>query len=149
MLLWLREHEIEHRTIFCDTGWEHPITYDFIRALNDKLGLKVEWLRSKKYPAGFHQLAVERKIVPGLRSRFCTLELKIYPLWEFLKSLDDDATVYQGIRAEESFARSKMPARVWNDEATGYWIERPLLKWTAEDVFAIHKRHGVEPNPLL
>lgn len=148
VLLWLREQGIEHRTIFCDTGWEHPITYDYIRELDQKLGLNVEWLRSKKYPGGFHQLAVERQIVPGLRSRFCTEELKVRPIWEFIESLDDDATLYQGIRAEESFARSRMPTRVWENNAGGYWIERPIFRWSAEEVFAIHKRHGVEPNSL-
>lgn len=25
---------------------------------------------------------------------------------------------------------------------------RPLLKWSAKDVFDMHKKHGIEPNPL-
>ena len=25
---------------------------------------------------------------------------------------------------------------------------RPLLKWSARDVFDMHKRHGIDPNPL-
>ena len=66
----------------------------------------------------------------------------------YLEALDDDATVYQGIRAEESKARAAMPTRQWVESAGGYWIERPLFHWTAAEVFAIQARHGVEPNPL-
>src|SRR5262245_62130843 len=148
VLLLMRERGVNHRTVFADTGWEHPLTYEYIRELDEKLGLGVEWIKSEKYPGGFAQLCVERKIVPGIHSRFCTDELKIKPLHAWIEKLDDECTTYQGIRAEESFARSRMPARQWVDEATGYWIERPILSWTAEDVFAIHKRHGVKPNKL-
>jgi hypothetical protein len=29
-----------------------------------------------------------------------------------------------------------------------YTIVRPIFDWTVDEVFAIHKRYGVEPNPL-
>jgi hypothetical protein len=41
-----------------------------------------------------------------------------------------------------------MPARLWEEKGGGYWIERPLFHWKVGEVFAIHKRHGIEPNPL-
>ena len=31
---------------------------------------------------------------------------------------------------------------------TGTEIFRPILKWTVDDVFAMHRRYGVTPNPL-
>jgi 3'-phosphoadenosine 5'-phosphosulfate sulfotransferase (PAPS reductase)/FAD synthetase len=148
VLLWLREQEIPHRTVFCDTGWEHPLTTEYVRELDAKLGLNVEWIKSEKYPNGFHQLAVERKVVPGLKTRFCTQELKVFPLWAWIEAQDDEVTTWQGIRAEESEARSKMPRRQFVDEAGGYWIERPIFDWTAAQVFELHKKHGIEPNPL-
>lgn len=148
VILWLREQGIEHRTVFCDTGWEHPITYEFVHELDAKLGLNVEWLKSEKYPDGFEQMCVARKMVPGMRSRFCTEELKIFPLHRWIEAQEDDVTLYQGVRAQESLARSKMPRRVFENAAGGYWIERPLFDWTHEQVFEIHKRHGIEPNPL-
>jgi 3'-phosphoadenosine 5'-phosphosulfate sulfotransferase (PAPS reductase)/FAD synthetase len=30
----------------------------------------------------------------------------------------------------------------------GLTIYRPIHKWTVDEVFAIHKKHGIEPNPL-
>ncbi len=39
MSLWLKEREIEHVRIFADTGWEHPLTYEYLRGpLTDALG---------------------------------------------------------------------------------------------------------------
>ena len=26
LLLWLREQGIDYTAVFCDTGWEHPLT---------------------------------------------------------------------------------------------------------------------------
>lgn len=53
---------------------------------------------------------------------------------------------WQGVRAQESAARAKLPER--EDTPEGYEIYRPLLHWTVDDVFAIHRKHGIEPNPL-
>ncbi|MEC0091461.1 phosphoadenosine phosphosulfate reductase domain-containing protein [Paenibacillus macquariensis] len=45
-----------------------------------------------------------------------------------------------------SYARSKLPEREGTPE--GYEIYRPLLNWKVEEVFAMHDKHGIEPNPL-
>ena len=148
LLLQLRDVNIEHRTVFCDTGWEAQETYDYIDYINEKiLDGKLIVLKSEKYD-GFEDLAIKRKVFPNLRARFCTEELKLKPLWSYFGTLDDEITSYQGVRAEESLARSKMSQHEWVNEGGGYWVNRPLLHWTAEDVFAIHKKHGIKPNPL-
>lgn len=39
-LLWTREHITNNfTTVFCDTGWEHPLTYEYIHRIADKLHL--------------------------------------------------------------------------------------------------------------
>ena len=39
-LLWTREHITNNfTTVFCDTGWEHPLTYEYIHCIADKLHL--------------------------------------------------------------------------------------------------------------
>ncbi|WP_418919844.1 phosphoadenosine phosphosulfate reductase family protein, partial [Alistipes putredinis] len=39
-LLWVREHITKNfTTVFCDTGWEHPLTYEYINRIADKLHL--------------------------------------------------------------------------------------------------------------
>lgn len=149
LVLHLQEQGLEFETIFCDTGWEHPVTYAYIEEINQRLlGGKLHYLQSEKYD-GFLDLVTKRKMVPGVHSRFCTQELKVFPLHRYLETLDDgEITVYQGIRADESLSRSKMPTRSWEPGGGGFWIERPLLHWTAKDVFALAKKHGIAPNPL-
>jgi len=149
VLLWLRDRGVEFIPLFLDTGWEHPITYAYLAEVNRTLlDGKLVTVRSTEYRGGFAELVVKRQIVPGVHSRFCTEELKVVPLWRFIESLDDEVTVYQGIRAEESQARADLPPRQWANEAGGYWIERPLFDWTHQQVFALLKQHGVPPNPL-
>lgn len=148
LALLLRELGIDFIACFCDTGWEHPLTYGYIwGAAETFLAGRLRILRSSKYD-GFMDLVVKRKMVPMKTARFCTEELKIFPLWAFLETLDDEITVYQGVRAEESIPRSKLQEVEWTDAAGGYWMARPLLSWTAKDVFDIHRKYGVEPNPL-
>jgi 3'-phosphoadenosine 5'-phosphosulfate sulfotransferase (PAPS reductase)/FAD synthetase len=152
LILWAKEHlgvpGRDFDTVFCDTGWEHPITAAYVQWINETvLNLSLITVRSDKY-TGFEQLILERNMVPGVHSRFCTQELKVFPLHKYFETLDDEVTSYQGIRADESAKRARMLPRQWVDEGIGYWIERPLLQWTSEQVFALHEHHGVKPNPL-
>lgn len=84
---------------------------------------------------------------PSAKARFCTEALKVRPMIDWLKTLDDEATVYQGIRADESESRSRMVEREWSDDYDA-WVERPLLTWTAAQCFALMAEYGVKPNPL-
>ena len=148
MVLWAKEHLPDFTPVFCDTGWESTYTMEYIDHINKTiLDGKLVTVKSKKYD-GLVELAAKRKIVPSVRMRFCTEELKIKPFVDWMnEQAFDEATVYQGIRSGESKARSEMPRRVW-EPLYEAWIERPLFDWTWEDVFAIHKKYGVDPNPM-
>lgn len=147
LLLWLREQGIEYTAVFCDTDWEHPLTYAYIEEIDRTIlsGTLVR-LRSEKVD-GMVGLVEKKKRVPSTKARFCTDYLKVQPLIAYLRTRSDDVTYYQGIRAEESASRAKMPPRAWSDDFD-CWIERPLLRWSAAECFAIMARHHVEPNPL-
>lgn len=148
MLLYLKEQGIDYTAVFCDTGWEHPLTYAYVEEINQTvLEGKLVTLKSEKY-AGFEDLVVSRHKIPGMHSRFCTQELKVFPIHRYIESLDDEVTAYIGIRADESLARSKGGRSQWCDDAGGYQIERPLFDWSAAQCFEIMKRHDIKPNPL-
>jgi len=153
LVLWalenLGEPGVDWTPVFCDTGWEHPITYAYVQEINRTvLNSSLVTVKSEKYPNGFVQLAVERKSFPSVKRRFCTGELKVFPLHTYYESLADEITSYQGIRADESASRANMTETQWVDDAGGYWIKRPLLRWTAAQCFDIMYRNGVKPNPL-
>lgn len=87
---------------------------------------------------------------PGAKSRFCTQFLKIFPTRYYIDTLQAllgcDVVMHSGVRAAESDSRAKLIQR--EDVRPGVVEYRPLLKWKIGDVWAIHARHGVEPNPL-
>jgi len=141
--LWLLEQGIEHERVFADTGWEHPKTYDYLRGpLAEKIGPITE----VSAPLQFSALVRKKGMLPSRLRRYCTVELKVKPLAAFHRKLEDSISAV-GIRAEESEKRAKM-ARWEESQDFGAEVWRPLLGWTEGDVVAIHRRHGLRPNPL-
>lgn len=108
-LLWTREHITKNfTTVFCDTGWEHPLTYEYIHRIADKLHLDLVTLKSRKYD-GMVDLARQKHRCPSARARYCTEELKTKPMTDYiLDVVQDNTLIIQGIRAAESSARAKM-----------------------------------------
>lgn len=104
------------------------------------------------HPTGnpFLDLCLWKGRFPSTKARFCTQYLKIIPIAEqvYFPLWDEGYHIvsWQGIRAAESKKRAQMPEREMTPE--GYEVYRPILKWTARDVFDMHKKHGIEPNPL-
>lgn len=108
-LLWVREHiTTNFTTVFCDTGWEHPLTYEYINRIADRLNLDLVTLKSPKYD-GMVGLAKQKKRWPSTRARFCTQELKTKPCIDYvLDNVQDNMLMIQGIRAAESPNRAAM-----------------------------------------
>lgn len=152
MALWLKEQELPHRRIFMDTGWEHPITYEFLRGpLTAALG-PIEEIGGERdgQPIDFVGLVRRKGLFPSRRMRFCTEELKVKPAQRYIQRIQDelgDVINAVGIRRDESQARSKMAEWEWS-ETFDCWVWRPIVTWSKDDVLAIHRRHGLPLNPL-
>ena len=148
LILWAKENLEDFQVVFCDTSWEHELTYKYIDYVNKRLcDGQLVTICSSKYD-GFEDLSIKRKRVPSTKARFCTQELKLFPMYDYIHSLQEVPEMYVGIRAEESPSRAKMAVREFDMDYYGTWINRPLKHWTAEQVFDIHKKHNIEPNPL-
>ncbi|WOA54356.1 phosphoadenosine phosphosulfate reductase domain-containing protein [Dickeya solani] len=101
----------------------------------------------------FLDLCMWKGRFPSTKARFCTFELKHAPVRDqvVMPLLEnyDEVISWQGVRAEESSARAKLPE--WEEDADntpGLHVYRPILRWLHADVFAIARRHGIKPNPL-
>lgn len=142
--LWLHECGIEHRRVFADTGWEHPATYDYLHhVLEPKLG-PIDWVRG---PRQMVDLIESRGMFPSRQRRFCTEELKVKPIGEYMLTLPGPRVTVLGIRASESQARAKLLEWDKGDEwCSDIW--RPMIDWSEQDVIDTHRRNGVPPNPL-
>lgn len=158
MALWLRYESglTNSMTLaWTDTGHEHPYTVDHVHKLADKLDMPLNVVQG---PYKFLTLCESRRRFPAPKVRFCTEELKVRPMSEFLEEEYghgrlDRPVLCLGIRREESDNRAQAP--VWDrNNKPGYRkvfdcpVWRPILDWTAGEVFAMHARHSFEPNPL-
>lgn len=133
--------EIARKRVYVETKWRENGVQESIIA--DALSVLT--------PTGnpFLDLCIWKGRFPSRRAQFCTEELKRNPLLEqvILPALENgEVESWQGIRADESANRAKYPEHA--DQGGGLHIYRPILKWTVDDVFAIHRKHNVKPNPL-
>jgi len=156
LLVHLRELRVDYQAVFCDTGWEHPLTYAYIEHINQRLlgGALVVLKPDVWVPVGVSEryqdmraLVSRKGRVPSAKARFCTEYLKTNPMRAWLHSQSDEVTFYQGIRADESGPRAKMKDEEWSD-FYDCWVKRPLFRWTAGQCFALMERHGISANPL-
>lgn len=131
---------------FCDTGNEHPLTLAYV----EMLSAKVHPIRTLKPERDFYALAMHKGRFPSLCARFCTTELKMIPTRDHcftISNLGYAVLLHSGVRAAESAERAALPNREF-DNFYAFEVYRPLLKWSLEDVWAIHARYGLKPNPL-
>jgi 3'-phosphoadenosine 5'-phosphosulfate sulfotransferase (PAPS reductase)/FAD synthetase len=131
--------------VFADTGWEHQHTYEQLQLMSELH--HVEIVRSKKYPEGMPQLMKERGI-PMQKARFCTQELKVFPIREYLANFN----VYvqaKGIRKEEATANNNRDVDEFEyDYGTLMYTWYPIAEYTLQDVWDIHHRYNFRVNPL-
>jgi len=98
------------QAVFCDTVWEHDLTYKHIIDTCADLGVELKILKSQKYD-GMLDLAKKKKRFPSTRARFCTEELKTKAFIDYVLDYCKDILGIQGIRSAESYNRSKMQAQ--------------------------------------
>ena len=105
----------------------------------------------EKGPTGnaYLDLCIIKGRFPSRKAQFCTDFLKKRPINEYvnnLVALHGQVESWQGVRADESANRAKLPERESGGEL--FTIYRPILRWDVERVFEQHRKHGIEPNPL-
>jgi len=162
--------------VFCDTKWEHELTYKHIQEVVAKIGVELVVVSSKKY-TGFLDMVEKKKRFPSTKARFCTEELKTKPMIDWVLLQQEHLILLQGIRADESESRSKMEKQCsyfkyyftpygkdkkGKDKFHTYrkkeiikWREkysddvlRPVFDWTGQEVIDYIIQNGLRPNPL-
>lgn len=116
----------EMEYFFCDTHKELKETYDYLERIKARLGIKIHYLSATR---GFdHWLDVYGGYLPSPRSRWCTKQLKIIPLEQFVG--EDNAISYIAIRSDEN--------------REGYVSTKPNIK----PVFPLKER-GIDKTGVL
>lgn len=154
--------------VFCDTGWEHQDTYAHINSVVQQLGVPLIVLHSKKYK-DFVDMSIRKSRFPSSQRRFCTSELKLIPMIDYILSQDESLIIIQGIRAKESKARAGYDVECsyfkeyFTDDVKGLYhkkavlewckthdasVRRPIFHWSAQEVIDYILANGQRPNPL-
>lgn len=98
LAVYLRATVPEMEYFFCDTGAELPETYEYLTRLQVILGKPIARLNATR---GFdHWFEVFRGTLPSPQMRWCTKNMKIKPIEEWIG--DSPAISYVAIRADES-----------------------------------------------
>jgi len=125
--------------LFADTGRERDETYRFVREIEERWSVPIHWLHRPGY---FTQLITDRRCLPNPTMRFCTQELKLRPMRDFMLAKGyehwDNAV---GIRADEPKRVARM--REQNEERSERWtVQMPLAEagTTEADVMAFWKQ---------
>ncbi len=121
-------------------------------------GCRTRWSNKAKrralavlYPTGnpFLDLCMWKGRFPSRMGQFCTEELKRNMAVSYQLDLVDAGyrvVSWQGVRRDESAKRST--ARKSERIAPHLHAFRPLVDWTALDVFDYCAKRGIQPNPL-
>ena len=103
----------------------------------------------------FLDLCIWKGRFPSSKAAFCSEELKRNPIisqvQKPLMDAGDDVVSWQGVRRDESLRRRYLIERELkqtHDNGAELWNYRPILDWTADDCFAMHRKHGIRHNPL-
>jgi 3'-phosphoadenosine 5'-phosphosulfate sulfotransferase (PAPS reductase)/FAD synthetase len=123
-----------------------------------KDGRKLRWTNKAKrralavlQPTGnpYLDMCLWKGRFPSRMAQFCTEKLKRDLAVEYqLELMDQGHKVisWQGVRRDESQKRRE--ALKFEAVGGGLYIYRPLVEWSAQDVFAYCARKGIAPNPL-
>lgn len=98
LAVYLRDRVPDLEYFFCDTGAELPETYEFLNRLEVALGKPIARINASR---GFdHWFEVYRGTLPSPQMRWCTRQMKIKPMEEWIG--DEPTTSYVAIRSDEA-----------------------------------------------
>jgi 3'-phosphoadenosine 5'-phosphosulfate sulfotransferase (PAPS reductase)/FAD synthetase len=161
-LALIRFGRTEVRGLFCDTQFEHPLTYTHVDAIRDLYGVRIDVVSDGD--VGTRCLRYGR--FPSGTARFCTDDLKIKPTKRYLENLaakqGKGFEVWYGMRSAESNDRAKryegktssdlyplheiLPKKYPKHLATmGVMCRLPILDWQTWQVMQLLDG---EQNPL-
>jgi 3'-phosphoadenosine 5'-phosphosulfate sulfotransferase (PAPS reductase)/FAD synthetase len=109
----------------------------------------------------FLDLCIWKGRFPSRRAQFCTEQLKTIPATEHQLAMIERGECeavwsWQGVRIDESQSRRARLAcpvnlafsKFFDVRGGGIFNYRPILRWTAADVFDAADIYGLKPNPL-
>lgn len=159
--------------VFNDTGWDHPITYQYLDYLRSELDIEIHSTVGPNRKDGtvtpdLISLIKAQGKFPFGRGRFCTMYLKQYALRNWYKdNLFNGVTQYEfwfGMRQQESNQRAKkykgitshdlfdigdlFPRRYNKKMSQTIQVRLPVVEWSDVQIFEYLENKKINKNPL-
>lgn len=163
LLLAMQQTEREVIPVHYDTGWDHPIVYEYLTYLEKTFNIKVQKTVFAEAPT-LPDLIRKYKSFPYRQARFCTSRYKNAAFIRWLKTVEGSCEIWLGIREDESINRSKKygglieeelydPDEVFPGVYPKYLRNRvkikfPILYWQSWNCFDFMDMHNIKRNPL-
>jgi 3'-phosphoadenosine 5'-phosphosulfate sulfotransferase (PAPS reductase)/FAD synthetase len=157
---YLNEHVFPIRTVVADFSRLMAGKVEYIAKHWEAKGVAKETCEraiAALKPTGnqFLDMCLWKGMFPSRTRAFCSEELKRNPIIRQVQdpilATGDDVISWQGVRRDESIRRANLAEnehKLTHKGGGELWNYRPILDWTAEDCFAMHKKHGIKHNPL-
>lgn len=136
--------------LFCDTQFEHPLTYQHIDKMRDMYGVKIDRVCS----GSVKDIVLKFNQFPTSRFRMCTDRLKIQPSKKFYRALAEKQggfEVWLGMRTGESRQRNASYQNIIGTDVypphefgkafpkllnkMGVWFRLPIVDWSESDIY--------------
>jgi 3'-phosphoadenosine 5'-phosphosulfate sulfotransferase (PAPS reductase)/FAD synthetase len=159
--------------VFNDTGWDHPVTYEYLDYLRSTLNIKIHSTlgatRRDGTPAyDLVSLIRAQGRFPFGLGRFCTSHLKQsalriwyrdnlfnpdekYEFWFGMRTQESSqrAKKYDGITYDDLFDMGDMFPKVYNKKLRAtIQVRLPVIEWSEQQIFDFLELAGVDRNPL-
>jgi 3'-phosphoadenosine 5'-phosphosulfate sulfotransferase (PAPS reductase)/FAD synthetase len=123
----------EIRGLFCDTQFEHPLTYSHVKRISEMYGVRIETVTA----GSVEDQCFKHGRFPGGGARFCTEELKIWPTKRYCKALaeyqGEGFEVWYGMRSDESpERRTRYAGKVCDELYAPHEVLRKYPKYLAK-----------------
>ncbi len=149
--------------VFCDTGWEHPATYEYLNYLEKTLNITITRIKNKRFD-NLLDMIRKKKMFPTSdpKYHYCSYELKKVPFWHFLKQFNEPVENWIGIRTQESKNRERQYSGISPDELFDYAdtypnspnychihkTRYPIIDLSLADIMKFYKKRNIKLNPL-
>jgi 3'-phosphoadenosine 5'-phosphosulfate sulfotransferase (PAPS reductase)/FAD synthetase len=130
------------RVIFSNTGKEMPETLDFVEECSKRWNVPITWVEYGRGKVAYETasrngepyaaLIEKRSYLPNPVARFCTQELKIFPMQKFCELEDPDILI--GFRADEPRRVAKLSGKRYAPLArAGITVQYVEQFWASND----------------
>lgn len=134
--------DVKFKVVFIDTTCALPNTIEYVKDVCVLMGWDLQIIKPKQ---SFWELVLKNG-APSPRRRWCCKELKLKPLWNYLKAYNPPRIVILGLRNGESYRRKKIK-KSWFSKDAQAWIYNPIIDWSEGEVLVFINKMKIPVNP--